>query len=79
MLFGRKKEDRIGSKIESGELEQQYWAIVKRQFRKNRPAVWSLRLLVLLIFIATLGDFIANEKPIYCKLEGQKHFPILKQ
>jgi peptide/nickel transport system permease protein len=32
-----------------------------------------------LICIAIFADFIANERPIICKLDGQIHFPVLKQ
>ena len=74
-----KKRIRVAGKIENGELDQEYWAIVKRQFKKNRPAVWSLRFLAVLIFIALFGDFIANEKPLYCKIEGKTYFPVVKQ
>lgn len=60
------------------EIDQSYGAIVKRQFKKNRPAVWSLRILYLIVLIGLLADFIANDKPIYCKIDGESYFPILK-
>lgn len=69
MFFGKKKEEKLGS----------YGAIVWEQFRRNRLAIWSLRFLYVLIFIAITGDFIANNKPIYCKLDGQSYFPIFKE
>src|SRR3569623_154852 len=52
--------------------------IVKRQFNKNRPAVWSLRLLVVIFIIGMSADFLANERPMYCTLNGQTYFPVLK-
>lgn len=58
--------------------DQGYWTIVKRQFRKNRPAVWSLRLVYVIIVIGLLADFLANEKPLYCKIDGKTFFPVLK-
>ena len=58
--------------------DQSYWAIVRRQFRKNRSAVWSLRLLALLFLIGMSADFIANEKPYYCVINGKSYFPVLK-
>ena len=79
MIFGKKKEKELLEKLERQELSQSYWAIVKRQFRKNRIAVWSLRFLFVIFLIALFGDFIANEKPIYCKIGGKTHFPIFKQ
>ena len=78
MIFGKKKEKEILQKLENQKSNQSYWAIVKRQFRKNRIAVWSLRFLFVIFLIALFGDFIANEKPIYCKIEGKTYFPIFK-
>ncbi len=60
------------------EIDQSYGAIVKRQFRKNRPAVWSLRFLYLIVLIGFLADFIANDKPLYCKIDGESYFPIFR-
>ncbi|MDX1941371.1 MAG: ABC transporter permease [Saprospiraceae bacterium] len=79
MLFGNKSKKRLLAKAEQGLSDQSYWSIVRRQFRKNRLAVWSLRLLYVLLFVAFFADFLANEKPIYCKLEGKTYFPIFKQ
>jgi len=61
------------------EIDQSYGAIVKRQFKKNRPAVWSLRILFLIVFIGLFADFMANDKPIYCKIDGKSYFPIFKE
>ena len=47
-------------------------------FRKNRLALWSLRILYGLLFIAVFADFIANEKPIYCQVDGKTHYPIFR-
>lgn len=47
------------------------------QFRHNKPALWSLRLLALLIILAILSPLIANDKPLYCKYKGQTLFPAL--
>lgn len=79
MLIGIQKE-REAAQLAGTALhqDQSYRAVVKRQFRKNRMAVWSLRILYVLAFIAITADFIANEKPIYCKLDGETHFPVLR-
>ena len=45
------------------------------QFRKNKPAIWSFRLLIALLVIAFLAPIIANDKPIYCKYKGTSLFP----
>ncbi|TVR77855.1 MAG: ABC transporter permease [Chitinophagaceae bacterium] len=58
--------------------DQSYWAIVRRQFNKNRLAVWSLRFLYFILFIALMADFIANEKPLYAKYEGKTYFPVFR-
>jgi len=64
--------------VQQNKPAQGYWAIVRRQFRKNRPAVWSLRLVYVIIVIGLLADFLANEKPLYCKIGGKTFFPVLK-
>ncbi len=55
-----------------------YWKMAWLQYRKNRLAVWALRLMAVLAFIGLFADFIANEKPIYCKIEGQHYWPVFK-
>ena len=42
-------------------------------------AVWSLRVFFVILFIALTADFLANEKPIVCKIDNQVSFPIFKQ
>lgn len=59
-------------------LNQNYWAIVSRQFNKNKLAVWSLKVVYIIVFIGIFADFIANDKPIYCKINGEHHFPIFE-
>ena len=76
-MFNKEKQ-RI-EKAERGELAQSPFGLLRRRFRRNRLAVWSLRILYGLIFIAVFGDFIANEKPVYCKLDGETYFPVLRQ
>ena len=63
----------------TGNENESYWSIVKKQFKKNKIAVWSLRVVYLFIIIALLADFIANEKPIAAKYNGNIYFPILKE
>jgi len=79
MLFGKKKQKKLADSLENISFDQRYWAIVKRQFKRNRIAVWSLRVLYVLLFIAITSDFLANEKPIYCKIDGQHYFPVFHQ
>jgi len=60
------------------EMDQSYWSYVKRQFKKNKRAVFSLIVIGILALIAIFADFIANEKPIVAKIEGKTYFPVLK-
>jgi peptide/nickel transport system permease protein len=55
-----------------------YSEIVKTQFRKNKRALWSLRVIVFMALIALFADFIANEKPIVMKYEDKVYFPLIK-
>lgn len=61
------------------EQEQGYWAYVKRQFKKNKRAVFSLWVVGILALIALFADFIANEKPLVMKYQGTTYFPVIKQ
>lgn len=55
-----------------------YWRQLMRAFRSRRINRWAWRGLLLLVFIAVFGDFLANEKPLYCQREGQTSFPVLQ-
>lgn len=58
--------------------DQSFWANVNKQFKKNRIAVYSLKVLYFLIAVALLSDFVANEKPLVAKYHGNIYFPVLK-
>lgn len=79
MLFINKKEKQVEEKLANGQLSISPYSAIGQRFRKNKLAKWSLRILFLLIFISVFADFIANEKPLYCKIEGETYFPICKQ
>lgn len=66
------------SREQVNELDQGYWAYVKRQFKKNKRALFSLYAILFLAFIALVADFVANEKPLYMKYKGETYFPILR-
>lgn len=68
--FKRKKKEK---NLES------FWAKAMVQFRKNKLAVWSLRAIKVLVIIALLADFLANDKPIMCGYNGTTYFPVLKE
>jgi len=59
--------------------KQDYWAYVKRQFKKNRRAVISAYIVMFMALVALFADFLANEKPIVCTYKGNTYFPILRE
>ncbi|MGB1218118.1 MAG: hypothetical protein ACPG5P_09585, partial [Saprospiraceae bacterium] len=63
---------------QKAESDQSYWAYVRRQFRKNKRALYSLYFVIFLAGIAIFADFIANDKPLICKYEGSTYYPVLK-
>ena len=69
----------MSNKQNTNKTDQSYWGIVKRQFRKNKLAVWSLRVVYVIFFVGILADFFANDKPLYCKLEGKTYFPVFRE
>lgn len=40
---------------------------------------WKGRILALWLLIALFGDFIANERPLYARLEGEAMFPVFRE
>jgi len=55
---------------------QSYGSFVWRQFRKNRRALWSLYGIAVLLIVAVLADFLANDKPYYVVLQGRTYYPL---
>lgn len=55
-----------------------YSEFVRRQFKKNRLAVWSVYVIGFFAFLAVFADFLANEKPIVASVNGSLYFPIIK-
>lgn len=51
---------------------------VWRRFREKPVNRWSVRILYILVFVALTADFLANEKPLYCRLDGQTYWPVLR-
>jgi peptide/nickel transport system permease protein len=46
-----------------------------KQFKKNKPAYYSYRIIVFLAIIALLAPVIATDQPLYCKYKGVTMFP----
>ncbi len=55
-----------------------YFALVWRQFRRNKLAMFGLTVLIILILLALTADFIANDRPLAIKYDGRVHFPIIR-
>jgi len=79
MIFRKKRAKAWAAQLEHGNADQSYWSRVKNTFSKNRLAVWALRGLMVLVFIGVFSDFIANEKPIWCRIEGKTYWPVFKE
>ncbi len=46
-----------------------------RQFKKNKPAYYSYKILVFLTILAVLSPILATDQPLYCKYKGVTMFP----
>jgi peptide/nickel transport system permease protein len=46
-----------------------------QQFKKNKPAFYSYRIIVFLAVLALLAPLIATDQPLYCKYKGTIMFP----
>lgn len=49
-----------------------------RRFKRNRTAVVSCALLLLILFVSLTAEMWANRKPIVMSYHGQTYFPVLK-
>ena len=47
------------------------WRLTRKEFRKNRPALCSLYVLVAMAFLALTADLIAGNKPYYMVYQGE--------
>ncbi len=78
MIFGKSTEKKLVQKMEGAEMPRSHRIMLWERFRKNRMALWSLRILYGLVFLTIFGPFLANEKPLVCKIDGRISFPILQ-
>jgi peptide/nickel transport system permease protein len=60
-------------------VDQTYWSLVKHQYKKNKLAVAAIYVVAFLVFLAIFADFLANSKPLYCKIDGVSYFPVFKE
>jgi peptide/nickel transport system permease protein len=78
VFFDKKAQKSLSFAVTAVELPQDYWSYVRRQFGKNRRALWSFYLVCGLALIAIFADVLANDKPLVCKLHHTWYFPVAK-
>lgn len=54
-----------------------YWQITFRRIRRNKLAISGGCIIILLFFIAIFANFLANDKPLLLKMDGNWYFPII--
>lgn len=57
---------------------QTYVSRVWAELKSQRRGIWGLRTVLALATVALLADCIAGDKPLYMQLDGQHHFPLLR-
>ena len=57
------------------QVQQGYWAIVRREFFRRKIPVAGLFVVLLLAFLAAFAPLIANDKPIMVSYAGHLRFP----
>ncbi len=62
----------------TGLAGRRYTDLIWQRYKRSRLALWAWRGCLLLVIVALLGPFLANDKPLYAKLNGQHHFPAFK-
>jgi peptide/nickel transport system permease protein len=60
------------------EKTQSYWQLVKRQYKKKKPAMAALYFIYFMFAVAIFADFIASDKPIACSYKGEFFMPTIK-
>ncbi len=55
-----------------------YQQAVWQRFRRRRSVRWALRGLYFGLFLALFADFLANDKPLFCQINGKIYFPVVQ-
>lgn len=58
-------------------LPNTYWKMVSHYFKKNRPAVFGLRVTLFFFFIAIFAPILANDKPVLVLYKGSVYSPAM--
>lgn len=83
------RKDLTASEIEALEQKKQeylkadqkvdsYTDLVKKQFKKNKLAVFSVYVVLVLVVIAVFADLLSYAKPLYVEYKGETYFPVFK-
>jgi len=54
-----------------------YWSRVWGELLQNRRAMFGLVVVLALALLAVLADLVANEKPYYLELDGERYSPVI--
>jgi len=54
------------------------WRRQWRAFRRNRRGFWSLGLFLVLFVLSLGAEFVANDKPVMVRYQGDLYFPVFK-
>ena len=55
-----------------------YFALVARQFKRNRLAMIGFWTVVVLVIVALMADFIASDRPLLIKYDGKLYLPVVQ-
>jgi len=66
--------DKVVGKSESNQ-DFNFKKFAWKQFKQNKPAYYSYKVLIFLIILAVLSPIIATDQPLYCKYKGVSMFP----
>ena len=56
-----------------------YYKKIWERFQRIPSARWSFRILRFIFFIALFANLLANDKPLYCQVDGHHFFPAFRQ
>lgn len=68
----------MARKIDKSSWGVSYGELVWREFCKSRLTMVCLGFIVFLFVMAVFAPFLANDKPLVIRIEGQWHFPIFR-
>lgn len=63
------------NEVSENSKRQDYWAVVWRELKRNPAGIAGLWIVAVLVFISLTAPFIANDRPIIARYQGDTHFP----